>query len=80
MGIKPIPTRKFLKYLKWLGLVKIRTEASHDSYNYPEGEPQLMRPVIVRTKDKDIPILHLHTNLETLNITHKQFEHDIKKF
>ena len=80
MGIKPIPTRKFLKYLKSLGLIKIRSEASHDCYNYPVGKPQLIRPVIVRTKDKDVPILHIHTNLETLNITHKQFEKDIKNF
>jgi hypothetical protein len=78
MGIKPIPTKKFLRYLKALGLIKIRTEASHDSFNYPKGQPQLPRPVVVRTKDKDIPIMHIHTNLETLGISHTQFEKDIQ--
>ncbi len=80
MGIKPIPTKKFLKYLKSLGLIKIRTESSHDSFNFREGMPQLSRPIIVRTKDKDIPILHIHKNLETLGVSHAQFEKDIKNF
>ena len=80
MGIKPVPSRKFLKYIKWLGLIPIRTAASHVSYNYPPGQKQLIRPVVIRTKDKDIPILHIHSNLETLGIPHSQFEKDIKNF
>lgn len=41
-----------------------RTKASHDHYNYPKGNPKrLTRTVTIRTKYKDIPILHIHTNL-----------------
>jgi predicted RNA binding protein YcfA (HicA-like mRNA interferase family) len=82
MGIKQIPISKFIKYLESLGLVYIRTSASHDYYNYPAGHPNgsLLRPVTIRTKYKDIPLAHIHTNLITLGISKKQFELDITKF
>ena len=82
MGVKQIPVGKFVKYLESLGLVYIRTTASHDYYNFPKGHPKgsLLRPVTIRTKHKDIPLDHLHTNLQTLGISKKQFEADIQNF
>ncbi len=77
MGIKQIPTKKFIKFLKSLGLVYIRTEASHDVYDHPKNP--LNRPVIVRTKNKDIPVLHIHTNLKTIGIDKSVFEEWLKK-
>ncbi len=81
MGIKQIPVNKFIKWLESKGLRYIRTTASHDHYNYPENDPRrLTRNIVVRTKDKDIPQFHLHTNLQTIGITKSQFEQEIKAF
>lgn len=79
MGIKSIPLSKFVRYLESLGLVYIRISSSHDYYNYPERDPRrLMRNVVIRTKYKDIPMLHIHTNLKTLNVSKTEFEEAIK--
>ena len=80
MGYKPIPTKKFIKWLKKRGIVYIRTESSHDLYDYPEDSgKQLPRKVTIRTKDKDIPPCHIYTNLITIDIDYKTFEKEIKK-
>ncbi len=81
MGIKQIPVRQFVKYLKSLGLVYIRTKGDHDIWNYPDGHPRgkLMRPVIFRGNEKDIPVDHIATNLKTLGISNSQFEKAIKE-
>ncbi len=78
MGIKPIATELFVEYLKSLGLVCIRNESSHFVFDYPSGRRQLDRPIIVRVKEKDIPLLHIHTNLRTLGVSHKDFENWLK--
>lgn len=81
MGIKQIPTNKFIAWLESIGLVYERTKASHDHYNYPKGHPKrLTRTVTIRCNYKDIPILHIHTNLKTLGISKEAFEQEIKNF
>jgi len=81
MGVKQIPLNKFIAWIESLGLQYERTKASHDLYNYPKGHPKrLTRSVTVRTKYKDIPILHIHTNLQTLGISKSEFEERIKNF
>ena len=81
MGIKQIPVSKFIKWLESKGLQYIRTTASHDHYNYAERDPRrLSRNITVRTKDKDIPQFHIHTNLQTLGISKTDFEKEIKAF
>ncbi|RYD54875.1 MAG: hypothetical protein EOP56_18070 [Sphingobacteriales bacterium] len=81
MGVKQIPLYRFVKWLEWHGLEYQRTKDSHDHYNYPERHPKrLLRTVTVRTKYKDIPILHIHTNLKTMGISKEQFEQEIKGF
>lgn len=79
MGIKQIETELFIEYLISLGLVYERHKASHYVFDNPEGKPKLDRPLIVRTKHKEIPILHIHTNLKTLGISHKDFEEWLKQ-
>jgi hypothetical protein len=82
MGIKVIPIKRFVRWLESKGLIHMRTDSSHDHYNYPERDPRrLTRNIVIRSKkDKDIPILHIHTNLRTLGISHTQFEKEIKEF
>lgn len=80
MGVKPIPVHKFIKWLESIGLEYQRTESSHDHYNYPERHPKkLTRCITVRTKYKDVPLLHIHTSLKTLGVSKKEFENQIKK-
>lgn len=77
MGIKQIPTKIFLKYLKYLGLVFIRKDAwNHDLYDYPDGHKagKLPRSVAVRTNYKDIPVTHIHTNLIAIGKSKEDFE------
>jgi hypothetical protein len=73
--MKPVDIDIFIAYLTFLGLERIRTEASHYVFDYPDGENKLDRPLIVRLhKDKQIPLLHMHTNLSTIGKSHKDFE------
>ncbi len=70
MGVKQIPTHIFLAYLESLGLVFIRNKGtSHHQYDFPDGHPhgKLSRPLSVWTKEKEIPITHIHTNLKTID-------------
>lgn len=84
MGIKQIPLKPFIKWLESIGLELQKSQShnsSHVSYNYPKGDPmRLNRPITVRLKYKDIPMLHIHTNLQTLGISKADFEVGIKQF
>jgi len=72
MTYKPIPTKKFIKFLKSIGLVSIRSKGDHEIWDYPENS-HLLRPVTFIGKDKTVPPLHVETNLKTLGMTHKEF-------
>jgi hypothetical protein len=73
--MKPVDIDIFIAYLKFLGLECIRVESSHWVFDYPNDKDKLDRPLIVRIhKDKQIPILHMHTNLTTIGKSHKDFE------
>jgi len=77
MGVKPIETKLFIEFLKSLGLVFIRKDQNHhDLYDYPDGHEKgkLKRPLSVRTNYKDIPILHIHTNLQNAGVKKSDFE------
>jgi hypothetical protein len=78
MGIRPIETNLFIKYLESLGLICIRHESSHYTFDYPPDKQQLDRPIIVRVNKKEIPLLHIHINLKTLGVSHKEFEDWLK--
>ncbi len=59
---RPVKTKDWVAYLKFLGCTYIRTTASHDHYRCPK----CIRTITHREKDKEIPALHLRTNLATL--------------
>jgi len=84
MGIKQIPLKQFIAWLESRGLVLQKSNSknsSHVSYNFPKGDPRrLTRPITVRPKYKEIPLLHIHTNLQTLGVSKPAFEEEIKKF
>jgi hypothetical protein len=77
MGVKPIPTRTFKKFLKYVGCEYIRTEGGHEIWD--KKDDSLLRPITLQTKNKDVPILHIHTSLENLGITKKEFGDILKK-
>jgi predicted RNA binding protein YcfA (HicA-like mRNA interferase family) len=70
--MKPIPTRKWKKFLKKLGLEYKRTKGSHEIWDYPDDS--LLRPVTFRSTEKDIPVIHIKTNLFTPGISDEDFE------
>ena len=71
MGIKPIPLKKYRKFLKHIGLKKIRTKGTHEIWDN-EAQP-LLRPVTVDSKYPDVPILHIHTSLKSIGISKIEF-------
>lgn len=75
--MKPVPIRKYRKFLKSLGLKHIRTKSSHEIYNYPDKP--LLRPLTLDTNYPDVPILHIVTSLKTLGMSKKEFEGRMKE-
>lgn len=76
MGIKPVPTKVFIQFLKSPGILYVKTHASHDIFDNPKKP--LPRPVVIRMKHKDIPLLHIHTALENSGVSKKEFEDWLK--
>jgi hypothetical protein len=74
--LKPIPIKKYRKFLKSQSLKKIRTESSHEIWDNPTNP--LLRPVTVDTNYPDVPILHIHTSLKSIGISNSDFERIIK--
>ena len=72
MSRKPIPTKTFIKFLKKMGLEYKRTKGSHEIWDKKDGS--LLRPVVFRSQYKEIPPLHIETNLITLGLSYKEFE------
>ena len=77
--MKPIPFRRYVAVLRALGLVLVRTRGGHQVWDFPPGSGRsLVRPIIIRDKDKEIPVAHVQTNLLTLrlsiNLTKEEFE------
>jgi predicted RNA binding protein YcfA (HicA-like mRNA interferase family) len=46
MSRKPVPTKKFIKFLKKMGLEYKRTKGSHEIWDKKDGS--LLRPVVFR--------------------------------
>ena len=76
MGIKQIPTKKFIRFLKEQGLVYIRSKGDHDIYDRPEKP--LPRPITIISSYKDVPILHIQTSLKNLGISNTEYEELLK--
>ena len=78
MGFQPIPTKKFIAWLKSKGLTRIRSKGDHDIWNFLINP--LNRPIVIRSKDKEIPPLHINSTLITLGISYKDFQKEINLF
>lgn len=75
MAYKPIPTALFIRYLRKKGLESFGMKGSHEKWDYPGKK--LLRPVMIRPAEDEIPPLHVKTNLDTLGITHDGFEKEL---
>lgn len=67
-ALRPIPYVKFEKFLKQVGCHIVRQRGDHRAWD----RPNLIRPVIVRTK-KDLPIMEIKSNLRTLGISTEEY-------
>ncbi len=70
--MKQVPLKTWKKFLKSQGLVHVNTEGSHEKWDRPDDS--LSRLVIFRTTKKEIPIKHIATNLQTLDISLQEFK------
>lgn len=71
---RPIKTKLFIKFLKLYSCYPVK-QKSGGSHSYWK-RPGLTRRIVIREADKEIPPLHIKTNLETLGL---RFE-DLQEF
>lgn len=62
---RPVKTKDWIAFLKAHDCNYKRTKASHVHYKCPN----CIRTITYREKDKEIPSLHLQTNLKTMGLT-----------
>ncbi len=61
----PIKTKDWERFIEAHNCKYKRTKASHTHYQCPG----CFRPITHRPKDKEVPVLHLKTNLKTMRLT-----------
>lgn len=66
--ITPIPLRKFEKFLFFVGCVFVREKGDHRIYH----RNGLKRPIVV-PHDKEVAGFVIHSNLQTLGISTKEY-------
>lgn len=74
--MRPVPVAKFKKFLKSHNIEFQRTKGDHEIWDCKDDS--LLRPVTFIGKEKEVPILHIKTNLKTLGISIKDFEQEIQ--
>ncbi len=62
---RPVKTKCWIKFLEENNCYKLRTTASHDLWKCSN----CIRTITFREKDKEIPAMHLRTNLKTMSKT-----------
>jgi hypothetical protein len=77
MSYKPVPTKKFKKFLKNHDLELKRTEGDHEIWD--KADDSLLRPVTIIGCDKEVPALHIKTTLKNMGIDPSDFENEISK-
>jgi hypothetical protein len=55
-------------------------KGSHESWNMPRENNPFTRPIIFRTKDKESPLPHIKSNLDTMQISIDDFLTEIEDF
>ena len=76
MGIKPISTKRFIEFLKAQGLERTKIVDSH--HHYDRVDSPLSRNIIIWGNKKNVPLFHIHTNLQTLGISKQEFQELLK--
>ena len=76
--MKKVKTKYWTDFLKSIGLTFKRKNGDHHVWDKQTGK-QLDRPIIFRGDRPEIPLFHIHTNLKTLGMTHKDFDEYLKK-
>lgn len=67
-ALRPIHYKTFERFLEAVGCRLIRQAGDHRVWDRPD----LLRPVIVRTK-KDLPVFEIKSNLRTLKISTQDY-------
>ena len=67
-ALRPLHYKKFEQFLVKVGCRLVRQEGDHRAWDRPD----LLRPVIVRTK-KDLPIFEIKSNLRILRMTTQEY-------
>lgn len=62
-SFKNLPLRDFRNFLKYKGLIKIRTTGGHEVWSCKA----LLRPIILQTHIDPVPEFIIRNNLRTLN-------------
>ncbi|HHC78261.1 MAG TPA: type II toxin-antitoxin system HicA family toxin [Flavobacteriia bacterium] len=69
-AFKPIKTKCFIAFLKYKKCVEKRSKGSHHQYKCPG----CWRTITIRPKDKNIPPLHVMTNLKSMGVSMADFK------
>ena len=72
---KPTKTKDFIRFLEGHDCMYKRTRASHDHYKCPK----CFRTITFRGKAKEIPFIHLASNLKTMNMTVEYYYNWLKE-
>ena len=67
--LSPISTRKFRKFLQYVGCEYSRIEGDHEIWK----RDGLKRPVTFITNEKEVPPFHIRTNLKTLEMSSDEY-------
>lgn len=63
MAKNSVPLSAYLRYLRSLGLEgKGRKSGSHERWNFPDKNKQLLRSLTVDHNHEEVPLLHFKTN------------------
>ena len=66
-----VPRKVFIKFLATLGIVYMRAKGGHKVYDNPNHP--LKRPIIIQSRGKEIPRMHIQSNLSTIGVDTKVF-------
>lgn len=76
MAYRPIKTKLFIKFLKHHKCYRLKKSSGSHSF---WKRPGLTRRIVIRESDKEIPPLHIMTNLKTLQLKFEDLENFLNK-
>jgi predicted RNA binding protein YcfA (HicA-like mRNA interferase family) len=69
---RPIKTKSFIKFLELHNCYRVGSKSGGSHFYWKK--PGLTRRITIREADKEIPPLHIKTNLETLGLKFQDLE------